>query len=179
MDSKKGKILLAHPFLKDPNFKRMVVLICDETKEGHYGLVLNNSLASLQVDDFLPEEIGVKLPVLVGGPVEPTYMQYIHCCESVEGSKGVKDNLWVGGDFEQVKMFLNLEKIPPEDIRFFIGYAGWADGQLENEMKNDSWIVAEFKWEYLNYTPEEMWKKVLRDLGKDDLVNYPIDPRLN
>jgi putative transcriptional regulator len=179
MDSIKGKILLAHPFLKDPNFKRMVVLICDDTVEGHYGLILNNSLSSLQVDDFLPEKIGVQLPVLVGGPVEPTYMQYIHRCEVVEGSKGVKDNLWVGGDFEQVKMFLNLEKIPPEDIRFFIGYAGWGNGQLEKEMQSDSWIVADFNWEYLNYAPEEMWKKVLRYLGKGDLVHYPIDPRLN
>ncbi len=175
----KGKILLAHPFLRDPNFKRMVVLICDDSLEGHYGLVLNNSLASLSVNDFLPEKIDIDLPVLVGGPVDPTYMQYLHRCEKVEGSKGIKENIWVGGDFEQVKMFLNLEKISPEEIRFFIGYAGWADGQLAEEMKSDSWIVADFKWEYLKYAPEEMWKMVLRDLGKEDLINYPIDPRLN
>ena len=179
MNKIKGKILLAHPFLKDPNFKPMVVLICDESIEGHYGLVLNNSLDTLHVDDILSEKIGLEIPVMVGGPVEPTYMQYLHRCSKVNGSKDVKDNIWVGGDFEQVKMFLNLEKIPLEEIRFFIGYAGWEAGQLAEEMKSDSWIVADFKWGYLKYTPEEMWKMVLRDLGKDELINYPIDPRLN
>ena len=181
MEPLKGKILLAHPFLKDPNFKRMVVLICDESTEGHYGLVLNHSLASLNVNDFLPEKIGKELPVLVGGPVEPMYMQFIHKSSLVDGSKEVDENIRVGGDFEQVKMFLNLEKISPSDIRFFIGYAGWGKDQLQDEFKNESWLVGEFKWKYLDYSPDEMWKKVLRDLGTgfEEFVNYPIDPRLN
>ena len=58
-DTLKGKLLITHPFLKDPKFRGMVILVCDETPEGHFGLVLNNRLDTMKIDDVLPEKIGV------------------------------------------------------------------------------------------------------------------------
>jgi putative transcriptional regulator len=181
MESLKGKLLLAHPFLKDPSFKRMVVLICNETAEGHYGLVLNNPMEVVNLDDVLPEKIGLECSLGVGGPVDPTYLQYLHRNVNVKGSQKILPGLCVGGDFKQVKMLLNLEDIRPNEVRFYVGYAGWSQGQLEEEMKNDSWLVTDFKWEYLENSRSEMWKMVLRSMGKDfsKYINYPIDPRLN
>ena len=77
MESLKGKLLIAHPFLKDPDFRRMVVLICDESPDGHYGLVLNNNMTEMKIDDVLTDKIGVDCDLGLGGPVDPMYLQYL------------------------------------------------------------------------------------------------------
>ena len=181
METLKGKLLIAHPFLKNPAFRRMVILICDETPEGHFGLVLNNPIEAMKIDDILPDKIGVDCELGVGGPVDPLYLQYLHKNSNVRGTQEILPGVCVGGDFKQVKMLLNLENIRPDDVHFYVGYAGWENGQLEEELNKNSWLITDFNWEYLENNQDDMWKKVLRKMGDKYLkyVNYPIDPRLN
>jgi putative transcriptional regulator len=69
------------------------------------------------------------------------------------------------------------------DIKFFLGYSGWSPGQLEEELKLDSWIVSDQVSDALVFetNPELMWKEAMRSLGGRFSVysNYPEDPRMN
>lgn len=179
MEELKGKILVAHPFLKDPNFKRTVVLICEESEDGHYGLILNNPITGVDLEDVLSEELGWHQPLLSGGPVEPMTLQYLHH-ENIKDALMLSPDLCIGGDFNEVKELLNLGEISSDEIKFFLGYSGWGGGQLEDELEKESWLITDFKKEYLD-AEEDLWKQVLRDMGGDyaQLINYPIDPRLN
>ena len=179
MQNLKGKLLVAHPFLKDPNFKRSVVLICEDSVDEQYGLVLNNPITGVVLKDVLPDDLTIDTPILSGGPVEPMTLQYLHQT-NVDDALVLSPDISLGGDFNQVKRLLNLGQISTHDIKFFLGYSGWGEGQLKDEIDSDSWLVADFKREYLDYQGA-LWKKVLRDMGGEyaEMVNYPIDPRLN
>ena len=109
------------------------------------------------------------------------YLQYLHKNTGIRGTQEILPGVCVGGDFKQVKLLLNLENIRPDDVRFFVGYAGWEQGRLEEELNKEAWLVTDFKWEYLEDTSGDMWKMVLRGMRNSysNFVNYPVDPRLN
>jgi putative transcriptional regulator len=94
----------------------------------------------------------------------------------------VMDGIYWGGDFDVVLDLLRSKTIGMDDIRFFLGYSGWSDGQLENELKEKSWITREATRPLVfNLNTHEIWKEALGDLGGEyrQMVNYPIDPQLN
>ena len=90
--------------------------------------------------------------------------------------------MYWGGDFEKVVEGIKSEAIDPGKIRFYIGYSGWSNGQLKEEMKEKSWLTVEATRKLIfhkNY--EEIWKDSLKALGGDYemMINFPIDPQLN
>ncbi len=178
----KGSLLIAEPFLGDPNFERGVVLLCDHNTKGAFGFVINQK-TELQVDDVLSETVYQEVPLFVGGPVEKNTLHFIHCRpDLISGGNRVGENIYWGGKFEEVLNMLNLNKITPEEIRFFIGYSGWTAGQLELELDHKSWIISETTSEFIFSTPsEKFWREALKLLGGNyrSIANYPIDPRLN
>ena len=93
------------------------------------------------------------------------------------------EGVFWGGDYNKVTSMMNTHELEDTEIKFFIGYSGWSEGQLMEEMKQKSWIVyrnpsSDFIFEK---PAKELWKHVLREKGgKFKLIsNYPIDPRLN
>ncbi|MFC0185872.1 YqgE/AlgH family protein [Pseudarcicella hirudinis] len=141
----KGCLLISEPFLKDPNFERSVVLICDHNEQGSFGLVLNHKM-SLHLDDVLEENIYPDIPLFAGGPVQPNTLHFIHNRPDViEGGTEILEGLYWGGKFEDVKKLLNNGVLTAQDIRCFIGYSGWDSGQLAGELKQDSWIVSKIR----------------------------------
>jgi putative transcriptional regulator len=178
----KGKVLIAEPFLGDPNFERSVVLLCEHNESGSFGFVLNQT-TQLTIKDVIEEEIYVPVPLQVGGPVEHNTLHFIHRLGSlVEDTLTVTDGLYWGGDFEQIKSLLNMGKITQQDVRFFIGYSGWGSGQLDNELKQNAWIVTDADANFIFTTPtDQLWRGILRRMdGKyKSIANYPTDPRLN
>lgn len=182
MKLKQGILLLSDPFLKDPHFVRSVVLICDYNSDGAFGLVINKKIGPV-LSELLDQAEGLNLPVYEGGPVQPTALHFVHrkadlIPDGIELSKGI---FW-GGNFETVITLLKNKQLNPLDIRFFVGYSGWSEGQLEEELKEKSWIIAKATAELLFDTKEEMiWKKSLQSLGGEyqQMVNYPMDPQLN
>lgn len=182
MELSTGILLLSDPFLKDPNFARSAILLCEHTIDGSFGLVLNKK-SNYLLSDLVEKAIGINITVYDGGPVQPNTMHFIHrqpnlIPESIE----VADGIFWGGDFETIVTLLNEKSLSINDIRFFVGYSGWSEGQLAAEYEGKSWIVAEAKPALIFLNKEELiWKKSLATLGGEyaQMSNYPTDPQLN
>ncbi len=176
-----GILLLSDPFLKDPNFVRSVIFLCDHQKEGSFGFVINK-LITRQIGDLIEEAEGIRFPVYNGGPVQKDTLHFLHQCPSLIGGQEVTDGIYWGGDFVEVISLLKQNLLGKTDIRFFLGYSGWEEGQLENEMKERSWIGREATRQLVfTQNAAQLWKTALEEMGGEysQMVNYPTDPQLN
>ncbi|MEM6645442.1 MAG: YqgE/AlgH family protein [Bacteroidota bacterium] len=176
-----GILLIAPPMMDDPNFRRAVVLLCEHGDEGSFGLVLNRML-ELELRDVLDEAELAADPLSLGGPVQPNTLHVLHRQESLDEAVAVTDGVYWSGDFERIIEQVRLGQAPEGEFRFFLGYAGWGAGQLEEELSHDSWIVTPVRAdEVFAVEPEKLWRHVLRRMGGDYaiLANFPTDPRMN
>lgn len=177
-----GVLLIAEPFLKDPNFMRSVVFLCEHQQEGSFGFVLNR-LYPQSLDELLQGILNMNIPVYYGGPVQMDSIHFLHQCpEKIFGGVEVFQGIYWGGDFETVVELLQNGELAPDKIRFFIGYSGWGDGQLDEEMKSNSWLTAKATRNIVFHKNNDaLWKDALDLLGEkfEPLKNYPIDPQLN
>jgi putative transcriptional regulator len=181
MNAKAGAILIAEPFLNDPNFDRAVVFLCSHNAEGSLGFVLNQPQAFFLSD--LLENCTLDLPVYLGGPVEQGTLHFLHCfADLATEAHEVLPGVFWGGSIETIIEKLHLGLLDPNGIRFFIGYSGWGEGQLDNELKQNAWFVSTGSNEMIfAQEPLNLWRKVLRDMGGSYKVisHYPTDPSLN
>lgn len=178
----KGKLLISEPFMSDHQFRRTVVLLVEHNEEGSVGFVLNRPI-SAKLPELMEGIPNIDSPIFLGGPVEQDTLHFIHRWETeIFGTKMIAEELYWGGDFAEITQKLALGIISPKDILFFVGYAGWSAGQLDEEIAQKSWIVAPLEVELLfQNQPENLWRNVLKSLGKEFQVmaNYPEDPRMN
>jgi len=177
-----GILLIADPFLKDPNFMRTVVLLTDHREDGTVGFVLNRQYENT-LDELLPEVEGYKLPVYYGGPVQMNTIHFLHRYpdEILGGVEVMKDVFW-GGDFDAVIKLINSGKVDPKRLRFYIGYSGWSAGQLTTEMDEKTWLTVDAVPKLIFHpNAEEIWKDSLKHIGGEAemMINFPIDPLLN
>jgi putative transcriptional regulator len=177
-----GTLLIAEPFLKDPNFMRTVILLCEHQEEGSFGFVINREFGST-LEDLLPDVTSLTLPVYYGGPVQPDTLHFLHTCPNeIPGGLEVTDGVYWGGDFNAAIELLEKGELSHERIKFFIGYSGWTGGQLDNELKEKSWLMTQgVKRLVFHADNKEIWKDSLRHLGGDYeiMINFPTDPQLN
>lgn len=165
-----GVLLVATPSMVDPNFEGTVVLLCIHEPEGSVGLVLNRPLA-LAAREVLPEAdlpTDPATPLHWGGPVAPQQVHLLHSSDlSAEAGRAVSGPIHFGGGLDAAR------KIAAGGgrLRFFAGYAGWGEGQLEEEFDGGSWYVlppdeeeawatdAQWQWERLvaRAAPELGW----------------------
>lgn len=183
IEPKRGDLLISEPYLPDPNFERTVVLICEHDENGTVGFVLNKP-ATIGLGEAVEDLSHVDADLFVGGPVQQDTLHFLHRSEFLKNKANlVSDQIYWGGDFEKLSSLSNTGQIDSKDIRFFIGYSGWSEGQLNSELKEKSWIVFQNASSPLIFdTPSEnLWKHVLQQMGgKFKLIsNYPADPRLN
>lgn len=178
-----GTLLIADPFLKDPNFLRTVVLICRHSREeGSFGFTLNR-LYDLTLGELIPEMEGFENPIFIGGPVQMDSLHFIHQYpEYFNDCEKIDHNIFWGGDFEKLKLLMKDKVIDEQKIKFFIGYSGWATGQLELEIEEKSWLSVKGTGNIVfNTALGDIWKASLVQLGGnyEKLVHYPTDPQLN
>jgi putative transcriptional regulator len=177
-----GVLLIADPFLKDPNFMRTVVLLTEHNEQGEIGFVINRQYENT-LDELLPEIEGHRIPVYYGGPVQMNTIHFLHRYpERIEGGIEVMKGVYWGGDFDSVVQLINSGEVEPDKIRFFIGYSGWTHGQLQGELDEKSWLTVEATRRLIFHeSAEEIWKDALKHLGGDYemMINFPIDPQLN
>lgn len=178
-----GILLIAEPFLKDPNFMRTVVLLCrHETAQGSFGFVLNKEFHQT-LNELIPELAGFEWPVYNGGPVQMDTLHYLHeyphllpdCQEVCEG-------VYWGGDFEILKELIQENSIDPLKIKFFLGYSGWDASQLDAEMEEKTWLTVSANRNLVFGTAmEEIWKTSLKSMGGkyEMMIHFPTDPQLN
>lgn len=178
----KGRILLSEPLMGDYFFGRSVVLLAEHNEEGSFGTILNKPI-SANFNDVVKDFPDFDAPIYLGGPVDTENLFYIHTkgdllLDSLEIINGV---FW-GGDIEMLKEMMLLKTIQPNDIRFFIGYSGWAEQQLELELARNSWIIARvIASQIFDSEPISMWESIVNKMGEEYKYwkNFPVDPNSN
>jgi putative transcriptional regulator len=178
----KGRLLIAEPFMDDPYFGRTVVLICEHNEEGTYGFILNKP-TEVVLSDVFPELANYSNPVGIGGPVNSERLHYLHTAgDRVEDAEHVIHDIYTGGDFERIKELLLTGQLDLDEIKFFVGYSGWEEYQLDAELAEHSWFVAECEdSSILQIDDSVLWKSVLKKMGGDfgHVADFPQDPTLN
>jgi len=177
-----GRILISEPFLPDPNFKRSVILLVEHNEESTIGFILNRAM-NLSINDAIAEFPKMDKEIFHGGPVSQDSLFFLHKLgKEIEGSQEVLPGLYWGGDFDQLRTLVDLKQAKDNDFRFFVGYSGWSPGQLDEEIKERSWIVAKCTVKQVMDTKEkDFWKEIMKSLGKKYAVmaSFPEDPSLN
>jgi putative transcriptional regulator len=173
-----GQLLLAHPALRDPNFKRTVILLSVHNPDGAMGVVLNRpldkQLGELNAEFAVGPLAGI--PVYSGGPVSPDQL-IIVSWQWLKTENAFQ--LHFGVDPENATGMIGT---PGITFRAFLGYSGWSKGQLENEMKRDTWFATTVEGEQLDQRDgTALWRSILGSLDPELklLANEPDDPTAN
>ncbi|MBK7709616.1 MAG: YqgE/AlgH family protein [Bacteroidales bacterium] len=141
----KGKILISEPFLPDTFFNRSIVYLTDHSSQGSVGFILNKKL-DINISSSIDGFEGWNENINMGGPVAPDTLHYLHRMGNlIPNSILIEDGIYWGGDIDTIRELISEGKINHSQIRFFLGYSGWSAGQLERELKEDSWIIARVK----------------------------------
>lgn len=178
----KGRILISEPFLMDNYFKRSIVLITEHSEEGTVGFVLNKPV-NMKVNEIMTDFPEIDAIVSLGGPVQTNTLHYIHTLgDIIPSSVRVIDNIYWGGEFNVIKRLLESGSLNNDNIRFFLGYSGWQSNQLEDELSDNAWVIADISPEEI-MTPMNkfFWSKTLNRLGKKYQMwaNFPENPQMN
>ena len=163
-------LLLSMPQLDDPNFKHTVVLLCQHTTEGAWGLVLNRptttpAAQAVKMDPPIDADNGLEL--WVGGPVEPERGCILlgedpHDDEAVEICEGV----FISGSATLLRRL--MEGQVPARTRLLMGYAGWGPGQLDAELRESAWLISDVATDLIfDVSAGAMWEAAIRRLGAD------------
>ena len=183
IEPEKGDLLISEPYLPDPNFERTVILLCEHDENGSFGFVLNKPSNS-GLSELIEEAEGFDSTVYVGGPVQQNTLHFLHKSPNkLSSDKEIVNGVYWGVDFDNLLTSINTKVVDENDLKFFIGYSGWSEGQLLDELKAKSWIVYKKATPELVFdmNPEELWREALQNMGGKYRVisNYPTDPRLN
>jgi len=178
-----GTLLISEPFMLDPNFKRSVILLTEYAETGAVGFVLNHQSDYL-LGDILPDTSYSEMPVYIGGPVGLNTLHFIHNCpDKIPNGIEIGGGLFWGGDFEIVKQLVSDYQLTEDDIKFFTGYSGWSTGQLESELRENTWMVTDrIDMETVFGSEEQnLWKDSVIGLGHRyaHIANFPENPELN
>jgi len=178
-----GRLLISEPFMMDPNFKRSVILLTEYAESGAVGFVLNHPSEYL-LGDILPDTSYSEMPVYIGGPVRENTLHFIHCVpDKIDGGIEVAPGIFWGGDFDVIKELVSSYQLSEQEIKFFTGYSGWTPSQLDDELKENSWIVTDkFNNDTLFANNEQnLWEQVVIGLGQRyaHIANFPENPELN
>jgi putative transcriptional regulator len=144
-----GHFLIATPSMEDRRFKRAVILICDHDEEHAMGIVLNRAMPRLTLPTLLDQlgiECSIKLPrvpILDGGPCQPDRGFVLHTddWESEENSLSIASGLRLTATRDVLQAI--GRGLPPARATMALGYSGWNSGQLETEIRENVWLVAE------------------------------------
>ena len=171
----KGMLLVASPSLTDPNFRQTVLLLVKHGDEGTLGLVLNRS-TNVRLSQVLPNLTalnGSDHRLFTGGPVEPTRLLLLfRLKEPPADARPVIDGLYVGGTPALLERVLTEAK-PTEAFRAFAGYAGWAPGQLEFEMRQGSWGVLPLDgFDIFGKDPATLWPDSVMSLQSPRVISH-------
>ena len=182
----KGKLLVAMPMLRDPNFQQTVVLLCEHGADGSLGVVVNrptgvevssliNDLSELSVGQTVLADAG---QIYSGGPVGKNGMLVLCRGNAASESFGILKDVYLVTD-------LSALKIPEqpgqyEKVRCYLGHAGWASGQLEAEIQSGAWRLRQGDSRLIFDTdPATVWQEMMRRMGRDWTIYASMPPDLS
>jgi putative transcriptional regulator len=176
-DSFAPTLLLAMPQLRDPNFSRTVVLLCEYGSSGALGFVVNRptdvrAAEAVVLDPPVRGDSGLKL--WTGGPVEP-HRGFLLLGDDpgVVESEKVSDGFHLTASIEVLRRLLESEpaEMASRRARLLLGYAGWGPGQLDQELTASAWLTVPPDPTLVFETPaEHMWERAIRSLGIDPMA---------
>lgn len=177
-DNLRNHLLIATPSLKDPHFAHTVTYICDHSRDGAMGIVLNRPL-ELNIGQVFEElqlplgELICHEQVLAGGPVNTQRGFVLHTDEGQwDSSLKVTDGICLTGS-KDILSALALGQGPTHAL-FALGHAGWSAGQLEDELATNAWLTVPASYELLFLTPIELrWSAAAKHLGFDPNLISP------
>ena len=178
-----GNILISEPSaFGDLNFHRSVVIIANKKESEILGFIVNKPL-TYSINEVMPE-IRSDFKLYFGGPVEQDNLFIIHNAgHLIPNSIKIDNNLFWGGDLEKLVALVNEGILSKNNIRFFLGYSGWSNEQLEAEINSNAWVLAEnpFKDKILSLDSEALWKNQMIALGGKYILwsNTPENPFQN
>ena len=178
-----GSILIASPFLDNTSFERAVILLLTND-DGFMGIVMNKLSHSPETANSLLDNLkdGPRIPLYNGGIVDKDVLFCVHRNRRIKNSLQLKEGLYVNGDFTQIEHMALKGKELNQKIRFYIGYAGWSEGQLEQEIQDGSWVVSDASTDLLfSQDISQMWSTALRRMGEPYSIwaQFPLEPLLN
>ncbi|TCO25030.1 putative transcriptional regulator [Pedobacter psychrotolerans] len=180
---KTGRLLISEPFMSDPNFKRSVVILSEHGNDGSVGYILNQ-VANVVLKDVIQDLWEAQNHIYFGGPVAADTLHFIHrAYDKLQSGEPIGNGLYWGGNFETLKILINTNTIDESEVKFFMGYSGWDNGQLDRELEQNAWMVSEVSDLDLIFgnDDEKLWRDVIVNLGPKyaHVSNFPIDPSLN
>lgn len=161
-----GTLLLAEPYLLDPNFKRAAIALVDHRDEGTVGFVINHPL-DWRVTDVLDGFPDFDAFLSYGGPVQRETLHFLHTLGDRLGEvEHVSDGVYWGGDFDVLTALIEDGAADERHVRFFLGYSGWDAGQLAAEMRQNTWVCGALTADLLFGTrAEQVWPRAMDRLG--------------
>lgn len=181
-----GALLVSEPFLREEYFSHSVIALIEyEPGSSAMGVVLNNE------SDYTLQELveGVArkepVPVYCGGPVGSDRLFFVHTLgDIIPGTQPLGEGLWIGGDFDAMLSIVNDGYELEGNIRFFLGYSGWSEGQLDDELARSVWAVSPISGsphDMLRGDGDSYWHRAVRALGHDfrGWLYHPQNPMAN
>lgn len=180
---KTGRLLISEPFMADPNFKRSVVLLTEHGEDGTVGYILNQ-VGNLLLKDVIQDLWAADNQIYFGGPVATDTLHFIHrAYDKLQSGEEIGNGIYWGGNFEMLKILINTNAIEESEVKFFMGYSGWDNGQLSRELEQNAWMVSDISNAEIIFgnDDEQLWRDVIVNLGPKyaHVSNFPIDPSLN
>lgn len=171
-----GTLLVAEPFMMDPFFRRSTVMLCEHHSEGSIGFIINK-LLDIRIQELVTDFPEFDTLVYYGGPVKTDTLHFMHNLgDLLEDSLPICSGVYWGSNFNELVTLIEQGMITPDNIRFFVGYSGWEENQLEEEISTGSWIISDMDANYLfRILPDYLWKKSLQDLGSTYSVIAGMD----
>lgn len=164
--SLKGQLLLDNGRLQGSFFHRAVILVCEHDADGAFGLVLNRVTGN-QVGEAIVARLPASLkehPLYLGGPVQPQAMSFLHH-DSFLPEANVIANLNLDHSLDSLVEITESFSVTRQ-LKIFAGYAGWSPGQLDAEMKRDTWLTHPADVDLVFYPkPDDLWKLILAAKG--------------
>lgn len=179
----KGTFLIASPDIERGIYFRSVIILCEHTTAGSFGLIINKSL-----DVALPEEIlnmkelaNPRIHIRAGGPIQPNQMMLLHSGGHIpEQTLELCEGVFLGGDVQFLQESITDSNGP--NVLLCFGYSGWGPGVLEREFLNGDWFLHPASSQHIFETPpEKAWQSILREMGGkySSLSMIPEDLSLN
>lgn len=179
----KGTLLLASPDVEEELYFKSVILICEHTPAGSFGLIVNKPVTVEIPPEILPigEIQHPKVHLRLGGKSQQNQMMLLHTSkQNIDQTLNVAPEIYLGGDLQFLQESIGSEACP--DLLLCFGYTGWTTGELEKEFMKGLWFVHPASKELLFDTPaEKMWQLILKKMGGKyaSLAMIPDDLTLN
>lgn len=169
MNSLKGQLLVSSPEMVNDDFAETVVILVEHAGDGAYGLVLNQP-TELPVEDAWAQShdtpCGIDASVYAGGPCGE-FLTALHAEQALANIEVAPGIFYTQ---EPVKLSQLVDKLV-DPIKFFVGFAGWGEGQLEAELKDGLWLTTPASLEEIFTYGDELWPSLVKRIHGEKMIS--------